>query len=67
MREHDSFGHAGSSGSVDEVAALVDSNPFETIFQFVLVLLLADLEQVFPAQNTLLGRGTQVLNDGFKL
>ena len=67
VREHDAFGHAGSSGGVDKVATLVDSDPFETIFQFVLVLLLTDLEQFLPAQDTLLGRGTQVLNNGFKL
>jgi hypothetical protein len=32
VREHDTLGHAGGSGGVDEVAALVDSDPFEAIF-----------------------------------
>lgn len=67
MRKHDTFGHAGSSGGVDEVATLVDGDPFETFFQFILILFLTNLKQVLPAQDTLLGWGTQVLNDSLKL
>jgi hypothetical protein len=49
------------------MAALIDGHCFESFFQLGLFLLLADVQQVLPAQHAFCGWSSQVLHDRLQL
>ena len=65
--QHYAFGHARGAGSVHQVAALVDGDLLQAGVQLGVILLVPDLQEILPAQDTLLGRSSEVLDDGFEL
>ena len=49
------------------MAALIDGHCFESFFQLGLFFLLADVQQVLPAQHAFCGWSSQVLHDRLQL
>lgn len=67
MGQHHALGHPGGAGGVHQVAALVDGDLLQAGVQLDVILLVTDLEEFLPAQDTFLRRSSKVLDDGFEL